>query len=201
MTEFKAPLPPGNFKAPPVTPPNSTVGQQQPTVEPTTPPAVPQQQLNPQGQETPSAAQEVQVEENAVQDEQEVSETPLPSSKKNILFMVGALVVGLLMGAVMFGGNSAPQEQAPRTLPGVVSNPDIRGQKLQRCGQVDASQTCILYIMNDKTYDKRAQDFFESAVVLTNRSKFAIQTANVQYGTIRIPAGFFAELKIPPYGR
>ena len=125
----------------------------------------------------------------------------LPSGKRNIIVAAGIFVVGLLMGAILFGGSSdEPVVQAPRGLQGVVLNPDIKeNEQLKRCGQVDPSSPCVLYIMNSYTYDKMAKDFFETAVAVTRRKDLVIQMDNVRYAQMRIPPGYFAQIKIPAY--
>lgn len=103
------------------------------------------------------------------------------------------LVVGIILGAVMFGGSSKPVQQG---LLGVVKNTDIRSN-LPRCGRIDRGQACILYIMNSTRYDQIAESFFEEALRLTEVPIYSISMANPKYAKRRIPPGHFAEIHIP----
>ncbi len=105
----------------------------------------------------------------------------------------GIFLFGMLFGALLFGGSSQPQQTG---LQGVIANPDIK-TKLPRCGRTDNSSACVLYIVNHSTNDKRARDFFDSAVKLTGRQRYAIEIDNPAYANTRIPAGYFAQIKIP----
>ncbi len=102
-------------------------------------------------------------------------------------------VVGIMLGAVMFGGSSKPVQQG---LHGVVKNTDIRSN-LPRCGRTDRGQACILYIMNSTRYDQIAESFFEEALRLTEVPIYSISMANPKYAKRRIPPGHFAEIHIP----
>ena len=101
---------------------------------------------------------------------------------------------GILVGAMMFGGSSKPQQQTG--LSGVVKNTDIRS-RTPRCGQIDKGQACVLYVMNNTRYDKIAENFFETALRLTEVPLFSISMANPKYAKRRIPPGAFAEILIP----
>lgn len=107
----------------------------------------------------------------------------------------GALVAGMLFGAIFFGGGSGATQQNTG-LQGVVRNPDIT-TPMKRCGLIDRGQACVLYIMNTTRYDKRAEDFFDEAVKLTEVQKFSIQMVNPKYAKTLIPPGRFAQIKIP----
>lgn len=116
------------------------------------------------------------------------------STQTMALIAVLILVVGIIMGAMMFGGSSKPAQQAG--LQGVVKNTDIR-TKLPRCGRIDRGQACILYIMNSTRYDQIAESFFEEALRLTEVPIYSISMANPKYAKRRIPPGHFAEIQIP----
>lgn len=120
----------------------------------------------------------------------------LPTTKQQVIVLAGAFLFGLLVGAVMFSGGDEVPVVAPAKLQGVISNPDIK-ENLKRCGQVSPSSPCVLYVMNSYDYEKLAKDFFETAVALTRRKDFVISMDNVHYGTMRIPPGYFAQIKIP----
>ena len=51
--------------------------------------------------------------------------------------------------------------------------------------------------MNSSRYEKRAEDFFKEASVLTERSLYVISIENPVYSKLIIPPGRFAEIKIP----
>lgn len=115
------------------------------------------------------------------------------SSKTIGILMMIVCVFGLVMGSVLFGGNSTPQAVG---LQGVIQNQDIT-TKLPRCGRTDPGQACVLYIMNHTRYDKIAENFFDDAVRLTEVQKYSIAMVNPKYAKTRIPPGYFAEIKIP----
>ena len=122
----------------------------------------------------------------------------LSPGKRQAVLLGAVFAFGLLMGAVMFSSSGETAQPAPQGLQGVISNPDIR-TPLKRCGRVDASMPCVLYVMNHATYDKLAKDFFDTAVSVTGRPNFQIGTDNVSYARLKIPPGYFAEIKIPAY--
>ena len=95
----------------------------------------------------------------------------------------------------LFRADSAEQKEPPQRLQGSIANPDVKGEK--RCGVAAPSEPCVLYIMNHFSYDKMAQDFFDTAVTLTKRPSYLIKVENIHYVTYRIPPGYFVEIKIP----
>ena len=118
----------------------------------------------------------------------------LSLNPKSLAFVaVIVFLCGILMGAMMFGGSSKPQVVG---LTGVVKNADIR-TRTPRCGQIDKGQACILYVMNNTRYDKIAENFFDTALRLTEVPIFSISMANPKYAKKRIPPGAFAEILIP----
>ena len=106
----------------------------------------------------------------------------------------GVFVVGLLFGIMMGGGDEAPQTVECRLKH--VRNPDIQS-RVSLCGNVPQTDPCVLYIMNSTRYEKRAEDFFKEASVLTERSLYVISIENPVYSKLIIPPGRFAEIKIP----
>ena len=207
MTDFKAPPPPKGF-----TQPSPTV--EAPSSQSTsTPEAVPveapveetETSLQPAPEAVSSEPTNSETKTAAVLDKaqglkQKVMErfNALPSNKRQVIVAIGIFVIGLLMGSIMFGGSGDTPAPAPKGLQGVVSNPDIK-EPLKRCGQVEASSPCVLYVMNSYTYEKLAEDFFETAVSVTRRKDLVIRMDNVRYATMRIPPGYFAQIKIPAY--
>ena len=123
-------------------------------------------------------------------------------TSKSMWVVTGLMfVLGLIFGAILFGGSSSAPAPIIKGLQGVVANPDISPElELKRCGQErEASKACVLYVMNYATYDKLARDFFETAVVATGRSSMLIGVDNVRYAGVKIPPGYFAQIKIPAY--
>ena len=205
MTEFKAPpVPPQPYNENQSNPVNSSaepVVQSNPTDNVAPAPTEPAPESPVDSQSSQSATNTDALHENLNKLKQKVEILrqqfdTLPQSKRNLILYVSVFVVGLLMGWAFFGGSSKPSAPVVKGLQGVVSNPDIK-EKLQRCGMVSPSSPCVLYVMNNYHYDKIAKDFFEMAVTLTQRPDFLIQSENVRYGTVRIPPGYFAEIKIP----
>ena len=208
MTDFKTPPPPaGEFSAPtPESQPQVVEPNvEQPAVAPAVEPVQPEQMDRPAAapvEESPtntSGNQNPALNKFYEQKEKVMAKfNELPNNKKQVIILAGAFLIGLLMGAIMFGGDSEPAAPAPTGLQGVVSNPDIK-EPLKRCGQVEASSPCVLYVMNNYTYEKLAEDFFETAVSVTRRKDQVIRMDNVRYTTMRIPPGYFAQIKIPAY--
>ena len=118
-------------------------------------------------------------------------------TKMMAAILCGTAVVGILLGAMIFGGSSAPMAQGPRGLLGVVGNPDIRSN-LGRCGTVREDEACVVYIVNHSRNDKRAGAFFKEAVKLTGRQEYMVQIANKQYVNTLIPPGYIAQIQVPP---
>ena len=206
MTDFKTPPPPGGFAQPPTAPasqPEQTPQQEQvPQSEPVQ--EVPPTQEAPQNEavsDSPRSESKATMALGKAQDlKQKIMErfNALPNNKRQVVVALGIFLIGLLMGSVLFGGSSEEPAPAPKGLQGVVSNPDIK-EPLKRCGQVEASSPCVLYVMNSYTYEKLAEDFFETAVSVTRRKDLVIRMDNVRYATMRIPPGYFAQIKIPAY--
>ena len=190
MNDFKAPPPPPeNFAAPEetpaVTPQPVDMGAEQ---------ATPQVSADAENAQPTDLKDRFQSQKDALMGKFNA----LPSNKRQVVLAVGIFLIGLLMGAIMFGGSDDAPVQAPKGLQGVVANPDIKTD-LKRCGLVDASSPCVLYVMNSYTYEKLAEDFFETAVAVTRRKDLVIRMDNVRYATMRIPPGYFAQIKIPAY--
>ena len=106
----------------------------------------------------------------------------------------GTFFVGLIFGILMGGGETV--QEAPTCVLRQVSNPDIR-ERFPLCGRTSKSEACILYIMNTTRYDMTAEDFFQRAEQLTERNRRVISLENPMYSKLRIPPGYFAEIKIP----
>lgn len=65
------------------------------------------------------------------------------------------------------------------------------------CGSVDASKSCLMYILNNKNYDKIAEDFFEEVAQKSQRPMKAIRESNFNYAKSLIKPGYFAEIVVP----
>ena len=106
----------------------------------------------------------------------------------------GTFAVGLIFGAMMSGGDSAPT--APECPLKYVRNPDIQ-KAYPLCGRTSKTNECLLFIMNTTRYDAFAEDFYETAAQLTERNRYLISTDNPTYSKLNIPPGSFAQIKIP----
>lgn len=82
-------------------------------------------------------------------------------------------------------------------LQGVVVNPEVPKGRA-RCGLVDRTQGCVIYIMNPQRQDLNARDFFDLAAKQTGRQRFVIDTANMRYSNVKIKPGAIAQINIPP---
>ncbi len=117
---------------------------------------------------------------------------------KVVLGIAGAAAfIGLLLGMILFGGSSSSAPVQSGGLQGVVTNPEITGQRLARCGIADRTAACVLYIMNSSRNDRLAEDFFDETVSLTGRQKYLISIENSQYAKTRIAPGYFVQVKVP----
>ena len=135
-----------------------------------------------------------------VDQDQEIEEAPRSAlDPKMIAVAVMLVVVGMIVGAIIFGGSSTPAQQTERNVRGltnVVPNPSITEQ-LKMCGQTSESAPCILYIMNHSRYDRIAQDFFAEAAKLSQRNNYTVEIENAAYAKTKIPPSFFVQMKIP----
>ena len=185
-----------NFQVPPLPPqaPSFTPAAEFPRTEPAAAPGV----------GTSQAAAEPTVQQPATTEipaDNFAASLKLPLSiyktKTMAAMFLGAITVGLLLGAMMFGGGAVEAPQGPQGLLGVVRNPDIR-ENLNRCGMVSESSPCVVYIVNHSRNDKRAGDFFAEAIRLTGRQEYMVQIENKQYVNTLIAPGHIAQIKIPP---
>ena len=117
----------------------------------------------------------------------------LTNPKGLAVVCVFVLIVGLMLGGMLFGGSSAPVQQG---LGGVTRNPDIT-QSYPRCGVVAKGYACILYIMNTTRYDRLAESFFDDAKKLTEAPRQNIAWANSKYAKTVIKPGHFVQILIP----
>ncbi len=183
MTEFKAPPLP---QAPAFNP--GATAPAQPSVSPVQP-------QQPVAQPEPQPAQQ----SAGLYDNNFAADFNLPPSvlttKMFVVILSLVCVVGMVLGASLFGSSAAPQQQSSGFV-GVVHNTDLT-RDLPRCGMTDRGQACILYIVNHTRYDKKAREFFDEAVRLTEVQKYSISIANPKYAEIRIPPGHFAQIQIP----
>ena len=106
----------------------------------------------------------------------------------------GTVLVGLIFGLLM-GGGEAPAP-APECLLKHIRNSDIQG-RFKPCGTISKSEACIFYIMNTTIYEKKAEDFFDEAHRLMERTRYSISLENPTYSKRIIPPGYFAQIKVP----
>lgn len=109
--------------------------------------------------------------------------------------LAGLFFFGIMMGCVMFGGETTQRVQG---LDGIVANPDVQNKgNLRRCGTIDPNKECVLFVMNAKTHDRLGSDFYQEAQNVTGVPKYSIQLANVQYANALIRPGYIAQIYIP----
>lgn len=118
--------------------------------------------------------------------------------KKALLGLCGVLLIGIIMGAMLFGGK---KQQVIQGLVGVVPNPEIRGRQVGRCGAVDRTLGCVLFMMNASRGDRRARDFYQQASDITGVPQYTIELGNVEYASYQIRPGYIAQIYIPPITR
>ena len=115
-------------------------------------------------------------------------------NQKMVAVAVGLVMIGLLLGFLIFSSKSEPV--ACHGLTNVIRNPDIKGA-LPICGNISETAPCVLYVLNHTRHDKKAQDFFQDAANLLSRNLYPVEIENTMYAKTRIPPAHFAEIKIP----
>ena len=137
--------------------------------------------------------QEEYVYENEPYQEEYVAHYDMVEKKKVLMIAVACLFVGLLVGKFVFSSSEVVQNG----LQGVVVNPEVpKGRS--RCGMVEKTQGCVLYVMNPQRQDMNGRDFYDLAAQQTGRQRFVIETGNMRYSSVRIRPGAIAQLNIPP---
>ncbi len=113
--------------------------------------------------------------------------------KKALWIAIACVFLGLLAGKLFFGSSQVVQNG----LQGVIINPEVpKGRS--RCGVVEKTQGCVLYIMNPQRQELNGRDFYDLASQLTGRQRFVIETGNMRYSSVKIKPGAIAQLNIPP---
>ena len=120
-----------------------------------------------------------------------LTEQPL---KMIILASLCCFIAGF--GLAKFLDRNTSSGTAHEGLQGVVVNPEVPKGK-PRCGLVDKTQGCVLYIMNPQRQDLNARDFYDLASQLTGRQRFVIDTANMRYSNTKIRPGAIVQINIP----
>ena len=93
--------------------------------------------------------------------------------------------------------SSSSTQTVREGLQGVVVNPEVPKGRA-RCGLVDRTQGCVMYIMNPQRQEVNARDFYDLAAQLTGRQRFVIDTSNMRYSNTKIRPGAIAQINIPP---
>ena len=120
-----------------------------------------------------------------------------PRNALIVILMV--LVVGMFMGIFFFGGSG---QKVVQGLQGVVPNPEVKGRSaIYRCGTVERTRECILFLMNASRSDKEVREFYQQASDITGVPKYSIELVNVQYASHRIRPGYIAQIYIPSLTR
>jgi len=106
---------------------------------------------------------------------------------------IGCFIIGFGLAKLTTSSNTTIHEG----LQGVVVNPEVPKGRA-RCGLVERTQGCVIYVMNPQRQDLNARDFFELAARQTGRQRFVIDTANMRYSNVKIKPGAIAQINIPP---
>lgn len=122
-------------------------------------------------------------------------------------FMVGNLFTGtaviavavasLILGIFIAKTFLATPTTIMNGLQGVISNHEVPKGRA-RCGKAERAQGCVLYVMNPQRNDMNGRDFYDWAAQLTGRQRFAIETANMRYASVKVRPGEIAQIDIPP---
>ena len=206
------------FKAPsrPVELPKMVTPQMQPTTAPQPQPISVEKTLTPPSsvvmpqKEAPQVVPQTRVEGKPLPEKAQTADTNMYANNfaaelnlpPKILetkvmgsILAGLFFFGMMMGCVMFGGNTTTKVQG---LDGIVANPDVQSKgALRRCGTIDPNKECVLFIMNAKTHDRLGSDFYQEAQNVTGVPKYSIQLSNVQYANALIRPGYIAQIYIP----
>ncbi len=108
--------------------------------------------------------------------------------------LAGVFVVGLLLGAMLFGGSAQIVQSG---LQGVVKNPEVPGGRM-RCGMVEYGQGCVLYLVNAKRTEVPVKSMYQLAAQMTSTRLYAIESGNLLYSNTTIKPGYIAQINIPP---
>lgn len=111
--------------------------------------------------------------------------------------IVATSIICFALGFVIAKIITPTQTTVREGLQGVVVNPEVPKGRA-RCGLVDKTQGCVLYIMNPQRQDLNARDFYDLAAQLTGRQRFVIDTGNMRYSNVKIKPGAIAQFNIPP---
>ncbi len=105
------------------------------------------------------------------------------------------LFIGIMLGAWLFGGSSAPIQSGG--LKGVVSNSEIPKGRA-RCGMVDYGKGCVLYIVNSQRREVLAKELYSMAANMTKVPEYIIESSNLRYSNTLIRPGYIAQINIQP---
>ena len=118
-------------------------------------------------------------------------------AQQSIKFIALAAVLSFIVGFGIAKLITPTSTTVREGLQGVVINPEVPKGRA-RCGLVDKTQGCVLYIMNPQRQDLNAREFYDLAAQLTGRQRFVIDTGNMRYSNVKIRPGAIAQLNIPP---
>lgn len=113
--------------------------------------------------------------------------------KKFLGLLLGCFLCGLVFGKIFFSS----KQVVLNGLQDVVTNPEVPHGRA-RCGVVEKTQGCVLYVMNPQRQELNGRDFYDLASQLTGRQRFVIETGNMRYSSVKIKPGNIAQLNIPP---
>ncbi len=94
------------------------------------------------------------------------------------------------------GVSAFPQKREVKISERVVLNGKA-ASNMRICGSVAPSESCLMYILNNKHYDKIAEDFFEEVAQKSQRPMKVIRESNLNYAKSLIKSGYFAEIIVP----
>ena len=78
----------------------------------------------------------------------------------------------------------------------IVRNPEVPANR-GRCGAVEQSGGCVLYVQNSQRRERDAKDFYPLVEQLSGLNRFQIETANMRYAHKSIKPGYIAQFNIP----
>ena len=116
--------------------------------------------------------------------------------KSVMLLLFGCLLLGILIGMFLFSSDDSSPKDQQFTIGYIVTNPEVPANR-GRCGAVEQSRGCVLYIQNSQRRELDAKDFYPLVEQLSGLNRFQIETANMRYAHKSIKPGYIGQFNIP----
>ena len=117
--------------------------------------------------------------------------------KSVIALLCCCLFIGIFLGFILFSPKDNNPRQDQFTIGYIVKNPEVPSNR-GRCGAVEQTSGCVLYVQNNKRRELDAKEFYQIVEQLSGLNRFQIETANMRYAHKSIKPGYIAQFNIPP---